>query len=119
MTGEGGSHGMPREGGSRGMPGSLGKGGSPMMPREGGSHNSESDTGIMFDVTRNLADGGTSDLTESEDESHQTSHSSQMEAESSSESTDGELRHNLDLRLRSRRGRRRPAYLEHYILESD
>ena len=110
MTGEGGSHGMPREGGSRGMPGSL---------REGGSHNSESDTGIMFDVTRNLADGGTSDLTESEDESHQTSHSSQMEAESSSESTDGELRHNLDLRLRSRRVRRRPAYLEHYVLESD
>ena len=119
MTGEGGSHGMPREGGSRGMPGSHGKGGSPMMPRGGGSHNSELDTGVMFDVTRNLADGGTSDLTESEDESHQTSHSSQMEAESSSESTDGELRHNLDLRLRSRRVRRRPAYLEHYILDSD
>ena len=122
--GGGGSHGNPGEGGSYGSPRSPEKGGSLELTRaedirsgryEG--HCSESDEGVMFDITRNLAEGDSSDISESGDQSSHMSHSSQ-EPESS-ESTDGELGPNLDLRMRSRRRRNRPAYLEDYVLDSD
>ena len=141
LPGEGGSPGMPGKGsrgvpgggGSHGNPGEGGSYGSPRLPEKEGSlelkraedirsgryegHCSESDEGVMFDITRNLAEGDSSDISESGDQSSHMSHSSQ-EPESS-ESTDGELGPNLDLRMRSRRRRNRPAYLEDYVLDSD